>query len=163
MSTRSRSTPWFRPLGARFGLAALEHTGAQLMTIEDRFYEQHSEPLVVGGSINIFDEPPKIEETFNASINIFDSSEPPRGVTTIDTTFVAPGPLRTHIIFEGELRAQWRAPCAACGAWWLPGSEQCPEHALGGETEPPKVYALNREPEEPPNAEWQAWKLKQLR
>jgi hypothetical protein len=21
-------------------------------------------------------------------------------------------------------------PCAACGAWWLPGSEKCPAHAI---------------------------------
>ena len=51
MSTRPRSTPWFRTPGVRYELALLEHTGAQLMAAEDRFYEKAREPLCIGGRI----------------------------------------------------------------------------------------------------------------
>lgn len=33
----------------------------------------------------------------------------PRGVEHVDTTFAEPGELQVPIIFEGELRAHWRA------------------------------------------------------
>lgn len=60
----------------------------------------------VGGCSSMSDKP---EDVFGSAINIFDPKVPPKGITSVATSFSPPGPLQPDIIFEDELRMIWRS------------------------------------------------------